>query len=262
MTPARRDDGPAPPRVYEERLPTSLLGPVVCTWVGRGRPAGVPHVVVPDACIDLIWDGDRVAVAGPHTGPVTIASSPRTAVGLRFRPGGAPGALRVPAHVLVDRSVDLVDVVGGAAVELVDALHDAPDPWIAARHLERAVAGWCRDAAAPDPIVDGVAASVRASHGAEHGRSTVADLADELGVGERQLHRRACAAVGYGPKVLERILRFRRFLALHDRHPERGLARLALEAGYADQSHLSRECRAIAGVPPSRLSGPVVSVGL
>ena len=42
-------DGPAPP-AYEERAPGArLAASVVCTWVGRGRPDGSPHVVVPDA---------------------------------------------------------------------------------------------------------------------------------------------------------------------------------------------------------------------
>jgi AraC-like DNA-binding protein len=255
-------DGPPGP-AYEERAPAvRLSGVVACTWVDPGRPDGAPHVVVPDACIDLVWDGARVAVAGPDTGPVTIAPSPHPHVGVRFRPGAAPGALRVPAHALVDQYIDLVDVVGAEAEELSDALHHVSDPWVAAGLLERTVAGWCRDAPPPDPIVDGVAMSLQAPPRPERARRTVAELAAELGVGERQLHRRACVAVGYGPKVLERILRFRRFLALQDRHPEHGLAQLAIEAGYADQSHLTRECRALAGVSPSRLTGPVVSTGL
>jgi AraC-like DNA-binding protein len=31
------------------------------------------------------------------------------------------------------------------------------------------------------------------------------------------------------------------------------LARLALEAGYADQAHLTRECSRLAGLPPAAL---------
>ena len=72
-----------------------------------------------------------------------------------------------------------------------------------------------------------------------------------LGIGDRQLRRRFADAVGYGPKTLERILRFQRFLtlAIH----EADLARLALDAGYADQAHLTRECTRLAGLPPAQL---------
>jgi AraC-like DNA-binding protein len=60
-------------------------------------------------------------------------------------------------------------------------------------------------------------------------------------------------ALGYGPKTLERILRFQRFRALAARRPYLGLAELAAVAGYADQSHLTRECRRLAGGTPTSL---------
>jgi AraC-like DNA-binding protein len=63
------------------------------------------------------------------------------------------------------------------------------------------------------------------------------------------------AAVGYGPKRLARILRLQRALgAATAPHPEgRSLARVAAEAGYADQAHFSNECLALAGAPPRDL---------
>jgi AraC-like DNA-binding protein len=73
----------------------------------------------------------------------------------------------------------------------------------------------------------------------------------QLGIGDRQLRRRFLDAVGYGPKTLERILRFQRFLRLAGADPD--LARLAVEAGYADQAHLTRECTRLAGLPPAQL---------
>jgi AraC-like DNA-binding protein len=77
----------------------------------------------------------------------------------------------------------------------------------------------------------------------------VESLADDLGLSERQLRRRFHAAAGYGPKTLQRVLRFRRFLA----GGEPDLARAALDAGYADQSHLTRECVRLAGRTPTAL---------
>jgi AraC-like DNA-binding protein len=55
-------------------------------------------------------------------------------------------------------------------------------------------------------------------------------------------------AVGYGPKTLARILRFRRLQAL----APAPLAELALDAGYADQAHMTAEVTRLAGVPPVR----------
>jgi uncharacterized protein (TIGR03086 family) len=77
----------------------------------------------------------------------------------------------------------------------------------------------------------------------------VGDLADEAALSVRQLHRRCLANFGYGPSTLARILRFQRLLALAARHRWAAKADLASTAGYADQSHLGRDARALAGRP-------------
>ena len=79
----------------------------------------------------------------------------------------------------------------------------------------------------------------------------VAELGSALGLSERQLRRRFADAVGYGPKTLARVLRFQRFLFLAGSGND--LARLAISAGYADQAHLTRECRRLSGRTPSEL---------
>ena len=72
------------------------------------------------------------------------------------------------------------------------------------------------------------------------------------------MRRRCHAAVGYGPKTLQRVLRFRRFVSRIDAYPKNpkypkypksaksldilDLAAIAAEAGYVDQAHLTREC--------------------
>ena len=81
--------------------------------------------------------------------------------------------------------------------------------------------------------------------GAVHAASTV------LSVGERRLYRRCCQAVGYGPKTLERVLRFQRAVRLAGQTGS--LAVLAARTGYADQAHLTRESRRLGGTTPSDL---------
>lgn len=68
---------------------------------------------------------------------------------------------------------------------------------------------------------------------------------------ERSLRRFCHAQFGYGPKTLERVLRLQRLLSLARADRSSGLASLALQAGYADQAHLSREVRALCGVSAS-----------
>ena len=75
----------------------------------------------------------------------------------------------------------------------------------------------------------------------------VREVADAVGLGERQLRRRSLAAFGYGPKTLQRVLRFQRALGLA--RSGMALADVAQAAGYADQPHLANEVRVLAGVP-------------
>ena len=83
--------------------------------------------------------------------------------------------------------------------------------------------------------------------------TSVRDIANDVGLSDRQLFRRCVDEVGYGPKYLVRVLRFQRLLGLARRLPDANLAALAVAAGYADQPHMSRECRDLAGVTPARL---------
>jgi AraC-like DNA-binding protein len=108
--------------------------------------------------------------------------------------------------------------------------------------------------AGPDRVVQ--AAVVRLSNPGQR----IDRLADELSFSERQLRRRFHVAVGYGPKTLQRVLRLRRFLArVTADDDDTRIARAACEAGYADQPHLGRECRALTGLSPGQLITGVVS---
>src|SRR5438477_168260 len=66
------------------------------------------------------------------------------------------------------------------------------------------------DGAPPDPAV------ARAARLLHDPQARAEDVADEVGLSPRQLRRRCHAAVGYGPKTLQRVLRFRRFVSLID----------------------------------------------
>jgi AraC-like DNA-binding protein len=208
------------------------------------------HRVVPDACADVVWiAGERLVVAGPATGPV-LSELPAgaAAVGVRFRVGAAGSALGVPASELLDRTVALGDLWGAPGAELAERLAAAGGPREALALLAAAIAHRLPPPTEVDPLVR--AAAVRAARPGV----AVETLGSVVGLGERQLRRRFGDAVGYGPKTLQRVLRFQRFLALASLPGDRGdLAALAFAAGYADQAHLTRECRRLAGLPPAAL---------
>jgi AraC-like DNA-binding protein len=235
--------------VYREWAPhPALAASVVCTWADPPRVR--PQPVLPDACIDLVWDGETLCVAGPDTAAVRIAPS-ASFVGIRFRPGAAPGFLRVGADELVDARVDLADLWGPSAVALQDQLLAAPHR--ATALLERALLGRLPSAADPDPLVNALLAEITCSPElAAPDEAAGQRFAASLGVSQRTLRRRCTTALGYGPKTLERILRFRR--ALRMVRSGSPLVDVAREAGYADQSHLTNESQRLAGLTPGTLA--------
>lgn len=214
-----------------------------CTWSRTLPGAAVTHVV-PDACADVMWHREtgQVFVAGPDTRAHPTSVPPGWIVGVRFRPGRAPAGLGVPASAIRDLRVDLDQLWPPDRVRrLVDELGTATSVLAAEQVLAGSVASVCTewDPAAPR-LLELVARGER-----------VASVADVLGWSERQLHRRSLAAFGYGPKVLQRVVRFDRAVRLARRGA--GLASVAHETGYADQAHLAREVKELAGVPMTAL---------
>ena len=223
-------------------------------WVRDPESVARVHRIVPDGCADVVWiEGVGLRVAGPATGPV-LSEVPRGAVatGVRFRVGAAGSALGVPARELLDGYADLEAVWGDAGAALAARLAAAPTLDTAVAILTAAVERRLPPPEAIDPVVRAAAV------GAARPRTPVEALGAGLGIGERQLRRRFDDAVGYGPKTLQRVLRFQRFLALAEAEraagaPDPDLAQLAFAAGYADQAHLTRECTRLAGLPPAAL---------
>lgn len=206
---------------------------------------GGPGRVLPDGCLDLMWIGGELVVAGPDTTAVRTDLPWGTEVAaVRFRPGAAPAVLGLPAAELRDRRVPVAELWGPAVARQLTERVDHADDRLAV--LEAAV----RDRLAGAPPVDRVGSAVLAALSA---RRPVGEVADLVGLSPRQLHRRCLAAFGYGPKTLDRVLRLQRLLALGRGGRSANLAELAAAAGYADQAHLAHETRALAGTTPTDL---------
>lgn len=78
----------------------------------------------------------------------------------------------------------------------------------------------------------------------------VRDVARRVGLSQRRFIQVFAAEVGLTPKLYGRVRRFQRVLALVGGVPTPDWARVAVESGYFDQSHLIRDFRAFAGLTP------------
>ena len=240
--------------VYRERpAPTPLAAHFSRTWF-HAMPSGAVRqsAIVPDGCADLIWSSGSLRIAGPDRAAKIEQLPPgATVVGLRFQPGALATWLRIPASDLVGARLRLEDFWGGEARHVAGWVSEGRSAAEVALRLETAMA---RSAVAVK-LGDGWPAAIFRlveAHRPADGQ-LIDRLARETGWSERTLRRRCHEAFGYGAKTLERILRFQRFIRLARGAAESGLAGIAFEAGYADQAHLTRETRQLAGFTPSSM---------
>jgi AraC-like DNA-binding protein len=80
---------------------------------------------------------------------------------------------------------------------------------------------------------------------------TGSTLAQHFGVSERTIQRALVDTTGHGPKWISRRIRLQEVALALQTRPDTGLATIAAEIGYSDQSHLTADFRAVAGITPS-----------
>jgi AraC-like DNA-binding protein len=251
--------------------PHDLLRPFVSAYSGyhyTGFPAGT-HMGLPsrhltcivqfDAPMRVVMPGRREAqefgglLSGFHTEPARIEhDGNQHGVQLQLTPAGARALFGFPAGEVAGDAIPLDDVWGATGRELVERL-SAATTWperfdVLDRVLMRAAAGPAE-----------VPADVRAetSHAwrrlvATDGRIDVQALAREVGWSRRHLTQQFSDEFGVGPKEMARVLRFERSKWMVVRADRPTLAAIAADCGYADQAHMARDWRALAGHSPTR----------
>jgi AraC-like DNA-binding protein len=264
LTIARHDSALGRWEIARRQAAAHLRGHVSC-YVGylEATPGPLRRREVPGADVTLIISlgptievfdparrGDHYTsfVTGLWDGPaLTEHAGFQHGVEVNLTPLGAHSLLGLPMHHLANAVVKLDDLIGAEAQRLAARLDEAPG-WAARFDLLDAVFG--ERLARARPASSGVAwawGRLRATHGA----ITVAALTEELGWSRRHLGAQFHEQIGLPPKLLARILRFDRVVALlRDRDPERW-AEVAYACGYYDQAHFNRDFRQFAGATPT-----------
>lgn len=216
-------------------LPTVVSGPV--------RSGSDSEYSTPTALHGLLGGLHARAVRIHHDGR-------QRGIQLEVTPAGARALFGCPAAELADRVITLAEALGPAATDLADRLAELPT-W---DERLRAV----DDALAARQNGDAVAARDRTPETWEawrllsrtDGRAPVEAVAARIGWSRRHLSGRFRTEFGHPPKVVARLMRFehsRALLAL----PNARAADVAAACGFADQAHLTRQWRAIAGCTPT-----------
>jgi hypothetical protein len=122
---------------YSER---STARPDVVLWQTKASPHA--SLILPDGCLDLLWNGEHLFVAGPDTtAHLHVPGKPKHFTGLRFAAATGPAALGLAAHEVLDQRVPLASVwpsrravlfeeqvASGGTAALEQWLTNAPEP--------------------------------------------------------------------------------------------------------------------------------------
>ena len=247
---------------YVERPPLPGLAGVVRTvWIQRTGEAAYVQRHLPTGGIEVHFPiGGNPQLVGPLTGPeIEVIPAHTTIVGVRFLPGTAP-PLPTVLEDLVDQRLGLAELWGSSAGRLGEAMARAGTPERALMLLQAHLLQEFRSAVRVDPLMVEAVTALMPWHPVD-----IDTVANHLALSASQLRRRCLQAIGVSPKVLQRTLRFQGFLALAQagatatgRGGADGVAGLAIDAGYADQAHLSRECLRLTGITPRQLLGGAI----
>lgn len=229
--------------IYCERQAEGTLARLFCcTWTHilpsdfQGQVA-----IVPDGSCDLIFAGGRLVIVGPDR----VAAFPdlergETVLGLRLRPGAALRWLDMPLSQIVGMALPLA-VLRDDISEIEERLAATPDTADRLALLHAWAERQADIATEAQPDMDLLFTGLLQGRVDEHTLS---------GIGERTFRRRAHDHFGYGPKTLHRILRLQHMLRLAASQKRDSLAMIAHAAGYADQSHMTRDVRELTTLTP------------
>jgi methylphosphotriester-DNA--protein-cysteine methyltransferase len=239
--------------------PPALAAAAEGVWIHRSAVAGM-HLVLPDPALNLAFRCRRLAdgsLAEPH---LTVIGPKTRPFPFRFRPGDEIAAVkvklewaRVLLHLVPAEHLDREDELSPGEVRLplwlLDRLATARSAETAAAllasTLSAALAATRRVPVAPARALELVRQAT--------GRVSVEAVADQMRVSLRHLHRAVLRETAISLKAYARMIRLNHAMATADRSARPGWARVAAESGFCDQSHLVRECRALAGLTPGRI---------
>lgn len=207
-------------------------------WQSTGERSSV---IAADGCVDVIVRDEDLLLAGPSTRwMVTSPDGRHVCTGLRWAPGAAAAVLGLDLDAIRDSVLPLADVVGRPS----------------AQHLRRSLLRQIAPGRPPvgaDGLVPRAPGWTVVVRRAARDGETALSAARTLSWSERQVRRRMRTHFGYGYTTLVRIERSRRAQAMIMRGMPPG--EVAVRAGYADQSHLTREFRQLVGKTPGQVAG-------
>ncbi|WP_460975285.1 helix-turn-helix domain-containing protein [Spirosoma knui] len=225
-----------------------------------------PIRVLPDTCVELFVNtGEPQSIASSvgkiaHVSRSFVTSrmnqfmdvrtfSSVSYVSVCFWSGSAYSFFPVPMQAVANQVVDLQDLWGRSADEMQQSVDEAPTMTQRVQCIQQHL---IRQLAKASQYDLGVARCID-QISQVHGQLSLEELANRIGISNRQLIRRFNQCVGLAPKEFARITAFKHALAQLKISPDYNLTQIAYDSGYYDQSHFIHACREYSGLSPRQL---------
>jgi AraC-like DNA-binding protein len=225
----------------------------VVEWDLTGQDPYVQKTL-PYPCVHMVFDPDNTEIFGVVRKAFEYTlTGKRRVLGVRFLPGGFRRLLNAPLRTITDRRLkleEIFDVTTAAAERNVFAAADDSGMIEVAEALLRCRVPGTPNADLYDPD-SALVNSVINRIATDRSINKVAALAAATGLGIRCLQRLFSDYVGVSPKWVIRRSRLQDAAAFLAKAEAVNLTRLALDLGYSDHAHFTREFTAITGRSPS-----------
>ena len=192
----------------------------------------------------------RTFVAGLHdTYSLVESEIPGAAIQVDFTPIGAHRLLQLPMHLVSKRTTELTDLLGGEADRLVEQLVEAPDWQSRFVTLDNFLLSRIRRSEKATREIDWAWRQLDLSRGS----IPVGKISEQLGWTRKRLVNAFRNEIGIPPKVLGRVLRFRRALLQFNTRQMISFSEVAVGCGYSDQAHMIHDFKDFSGLTPVEL---------
>jgi AraC-like DNA-binding protein len=225
---------------YKEYFPSfSLSEYVACYWIlnTQGKVNNVPHRILPDACIDLIFDFTAnvsfISGIANETANLLLDGTIKT-MGIRFLPKAIPFILRSNASEFLNNGYETGYVVKSLQ-QMADKVLNSADSSQALKIIPDELEIFFKDFKVNDRFLKILEHSLYCK-----GCSNVRELAAHHEISEKQVTRYFKEYIGLSTKEFLKIVRFQNLLSLI-KNRKNNILQHALELGYYDQSHLLKD---------------------
>ncbi|WP_139991303.1 helix-turn-helix domain-containing protein [Paenibacillus paridis] len=224
----------------------------VITWNLENEPPYFQDVV-PNPCVNLVMEDNKSGIYGVASRMYTQKIEGKGRVfGVKFQPGGFYPYIQSPLSKFTDQASSLESVFGMASTAYMKQIAAHPDTTDRIALTEALLLQHLPPVDLTASLVNQIIARIQE----DRELTTVEQLCGEFRLNKRKLQRLFSQYVGISPKWVIKLYRLQNAAEAMDNSSPTDLLKLALELGYYDQSHFSKDFKSIIGKTPEEYARP------